>query len=82
MPTYVYQCKECETVFEKNVKYDNRDDIVGLPCNDCGGYICRIPAMPGFAYDNVGPGKRPDAAFTDHLKEMKKKYPGSSMNIM
>jgi hypothetical protein len=41
----------------------------------------------GFVYDNIsgttikGHKKKPDEAFTDHLKQMKRNYPGSNMNV-
>ena len=28
-----------------------------------------------------GHKKKPDEAFTDHLKQMKRNYPGSNMNV-
>jgi len=37
-----------------------------------------------FCYDNVasaGHRKKHDEAFTDHLKQMKRNYPGSTMNV-
>ena len=40
-----------------------------------------------FVYDNVsgttakGHRKKPDEAFSDHLKQMKRNYPGSNMNV-
>ena len=40
-----------------------------------------IPAMPGFAYDNVG-NKRPDTSFNDKLKEIKKAHYGSQLNVI
>ena len=81
MPTYVYKCEECNNIFEENLKYDDRDAPTDHPCQLCGSVICRIPAMPGFAYDNVG-NKRPDASFNDKLKEIKKAHLGSQLNVI
>jgi hypothetical protein len=42
---------------------------------------------PGFVYDNIsgttakGHKKKPDEAFTDHLKQIKRNYPGANMNV-
>ena len=54
MPTYVYNCKNCDNFFEENVKYENRDVPTEELCEKCSiGEIIRIPVMPGIAYDNV-----------------------------
>ena len=85
MPTYVYKCENCEIVFEEPfVKYENRDAPTEHPCQSpaCGGKINRIPAMPLFAYDNVGPNKKPDKAFNDKLKEIKRTHRGSNINVI
>ena len=82
MPTYVYRCLDCENVFEENVRYDDRDAPLDHPCQKCKGKLNRIPAMPGFAYDNLSPGKKPDRAFNDKLKEIKKSHYGNSINVI
>ena len=45
------------------------------------GKISRIPVMPGFAYDNIGPNKKPDQGFNDRLKDIKRSHRGSDINI-
>ena len=83
MPTYVYNCKNCDNFFEENVKYENRDVPTEELCEKCSiGEIIRIPVMPGFAYDNLSPGKKPDRAFNDKLKEIKKSHYGNSINVI
>ena len=84
MPTYVYRCSDvyCENTFEENLKYEDRDAPIDHPCQKCGGKLLRVPAMPGFAYDNVKPGKKPDNAFNDKLKEIKKHHRGSTVNVI
>ena len=56
-------------------------------CFDCNGEVKMRISAPGFVYDNIsgttakGHRKKPDEAFTDHLKQMKRNYPGSKMNV-
>ncbi len=85
MPTYVYTCESCDIIFEENIPYENRNVPTENSCKDCKGKIRRIPVMPGFAYDNIaspGHSKRPDSAFNDKLKEIKKTHYRSSINII
>ena len=80
MPTYVYKCENCDISFEETfVEYENRDAPTEHPCQS---KINRIPAMPLFAYDNVGPNKKPDKAFNDKLKEIKRTHRGSNINVI
>ena len=84
MPTYVYKCDKCETVWEEFLKYEDRDAPTEYGCTataPCDGKISRIPLMPGFAYDNVGPNKKPDQGFNDRLKDIKRSHRGSDINI-
>ena len=84
MPTYVYKCDTCKEVWEESFPYEERNKSVGGTCeaiNSCNGTIVRIPAMPGFAYDNIG-SKKPDASFNDKLKEIKNAHHDSTLNII
>ena len=81
MPTYVYNCESCDQFFEENIKYEDRDAPIEHPCKICGGKIRRVPVMPGFAYDNIGPSKKPDQGFNDRLKDIKRSHRGSNINI-
>ena len=84
MPTYVFKCDKCETVWEESLKYEDRDVPTEYGCTataPCDGKISRIPAMPLFAYDNVGPHKKPDQGFNDRLKDIKRAHHGSTLNI-
>ncbi len=82
MPTYVYNCKNCYYFFEENIKYEDRDAPTEELCDKCKiGKIIRIPVMPGFAYDNIGPNKKPDQGFNDRLKDIKRSHRGSNINI-
>ena len=83
MPTYVFKCDKCETIWEESLKYEDRDVPTEYGCtatSPCDGKISRIPAMPLFAYDNVGP-KKPDQGFNDRLKDIKRAHHGSTLNI-
>lgn len=81
MPTYVFKCEKCENVFEESLKYEDRDAPAEHFCRKCQGKVLRIPAMPLFAYDKVG-AKKPDRAFNDKLKEIKKSHYGNSINVI
>ena len=81
MPTYVYKCKECGNIFEESLKYEDRDAPTEHPCRECSGIVDRIPAMSGFAYDNVGQ-KKPDASFNDKLKEIKNAHLYNNVNVI
>ncbi len=82
MPTYVFKCEKCETVWEETLKYEERDKPVEYGCTatvPCDGKISRIPVFPGMNYRQVG-GK-PDDAFNDKLKEIKRKHYKSDLTI-
>lgn len=83
MPTYVYKCDVCEEIWEESHPYEERDSpiISGCTINTCNGTVSRIPAMPGFAYDNVGQ-KKPDDSFNDKLKEIKNAHYESNVNVI
>ena len=60
MPTYVYKCDTCKEIWEESFPYEERDRPIEDGCTatisrnaPCDGKIMRIPAMPGFAYDNI-----------------------------
>ena len=50
----------------------------------CEGKVVRVPAMPGFAYDNISsPGhlKKSPSWMKDKLKTIKKEQPLATMNV-
>ena len=50
----------------------------------CEGEVVRVPAMPGFAYDNISsPGhlKKTPGWMKDKLKTIKKEQPLATMNV-
>jgi len=87
MPTYDYECVECDFEFEDILPIAKRNEPLESPCPECNGKIKMKVACPTFVYDNIsgttakGHRKKPDEAFTDHLKQMKRNYPGSKMNV-
>ena len=87
MPTSDYECVECYYKFETMLPIARRDEPLESPCPECNGEIKKKIATPMFVYDNVsgttakGHRKKPDEAFSDHLKQMKRNYPGSNMNV-
>tara|TARA_Y100000310_G_C20202364_1_gene587517 strand:+ start:219 stop:494 length:276 start_codon:yes stop_codon:yes gene_type:complete len=89
MPTYVYRCNTCEEDWEESFPYEERDKHVGEGCiatSPCDGTIERIPAMPGFAYDNIKAGNsakahKPPGWMKDKLKEIKRQQPGATMGL-
>ena len=91
MPRYVYKCDTCEEIWEESFPYEERDRPIEDGCTatisrnaPCDGKIMRIPAMPGFAYDNISsPGhlKKTPGWMKDRLKDIKRKQPGATMSI-
>ena len=87
MPTYDYGCVECDYEVEEILPIARRHEPLESPCPKCNGRIEQKIACPGFVYDNIsgttakGHKKKPDEAFTDHLKQMKRNYPGANMNV-
>ena len=73
MPTYVYKCKTCNESWEESLSYEMRDKPVEeghgecTVTTPCEGEVVRVPAMPGFAYDNISsPGHLKTVSYT-HL---------------
>ena len=76
MPNYDYICDSCDKEFEKFYKIVDRNIPVGKKCDDseCYGKIEMKLVFPGVA-DPVRLGlRKPDDAFRDHLKEIKRKH--------
>ena len=83
MPYYDYMCEKCGNEFEINLKIADRHIPTETPCEEqgCGGKISIKVGLTGFAYDNIGP-KKPDAAFNDKLKEIRKAHKYSTLPII
>ena len=90
MPTYVYKCKTCNESWEESLSYEMRDKPVEEGYGECTvttpceGEVVRVPAMPGFAYDNISsPGhlKKTPGWMKDKLKTIKKEQPLATMSV-
>ena len=90
MPTYVYKCETCNESWEESLSYEMRDKPVKEGYEECTvtspgeGKVVRVPAMPGFAYDNIssqGHLKKTPGWMKDRLKDIKKNQPLSTMSI-
>jgi putative FmdB family regulatory protein len=53
MPTYDFQCNNCNNIFEKNLEMSKRD-IIRPECPKCNGSSKRLVAAPHFILK--GPG--------------------------
>lgn len=87
MPYYDYRCKKCGIEFERSMKIADRDlptqETSAPECPEAGG-SCEIEMMVAGPY--VGDpwhfaGKKPDEAFKDRLREIKKTHRGSTINV-
>ena len=90
MPTYVYKCETCNESWEESLSYEMRDKPVDegyeecTVTSPCEGKVVRVPAMPGFAYDNISsPGhlKKTPSWMKDKLKTIKKEQPLATMSV-
>ena len=54
MPTYQYQCQQCESNQDELFPSDNRPDIV--QCHQCGGQAGYIFVCPAIKIDTITPG--------------------------
>ena len=45
MPIYTYQCDQCADTLEESRLIAERDDLVGLPCPECGTGALTRPFM-------------------------------------
>jgi len=74
MPTYDYQCSECDHVFEAFRKISERNDISELVCPACtrGGSSNYIMSSP-MIVSGVGSlsGRKTDAGWKETLSKIK-----------
>ena len=54
MPTFEFQCKKCEAVYEAvNIPYDETGKWKGVACPECGSKKKeKLVSMPTFAFSN------------------------------
>ena len=87
MTYYQYSCGVCHKTFEIQTTIAKRHEPVletqedFSPC--CKNSLELVVASPRIGYDNFAlTGKKPDEGFRDRLRNMKKNYPGSSLDSM
>ena len=55
MPTYTFNCMNCDITFEKVVKMDDRDNQI---CKECGYKLIRSIDRPGLVWAPTAGGYR------------------------
>jgi len=78
MPIYLYCCKQCEHAFEEQRVLAEYDVPTKVPCEKCGGEIYISLHRTGLNFDDR-PHKVLPSWYTDRIKEIKKKFPGSTL---
>jgi putative FmdB family regulatory protein len=83
MPTYAYHCKCCDHHFEESHTIANRHLPVENPCPKCSTerQVEQIFVMPGIVSGVGTLGNKAPEGFKDRLREMKKKYHGSNIDV-
>lgn len=77
MPLYEYKCSECEHIFDRILKMDDRDIPNQEPCPDCkkeGTVDRHITTAPLLAYGPIDFRKKVPDGFKDVLRDIKKTY--------
>lgn len=80
MPIYQYACKNCDVQFEGEYHIDDRHIPTKVPCPNCCGEIYIEINRCGLAFNDL-PHKKPPSWFNSRLRQIKKKMPGSKINI-
>lgn len=86
MPAYDYCCKTCGLEFEEILPISRRKEPCRSPCDYCQHLesTCQVEIVvrSPFIGDSMRIGiKKPDKAFNDKLKEIKKSHYKSNVNI-
>ena len=82
MPTYQYKCNECENEFEEIHRIADREVPVDKLCGVCGrGNIKLIPQSPSMVSMRDGWRRHTDQGWKDHLKQIKRNNPGSTLDV-
>jgi putative FmdB family regulatory protein len=85
MPIYEYECRTCETRFEKLLSMSKMNEPLTEGCPNCGVklgdnivqcFTCATPIDP-FKLGRV----KPSAEFRDKLNRIHKAHPGSKMKV-
>jgi putative FmdB family regulatory protein len=76
MPTYEYQCKACEHIFEEFLPLKDRKNPEKSPCPECGEKQVKheIISLPGTAVDTA---HRIDGKATGGFRDVMQRISGS-----
>jgi len=82
MPTYTYQCKKCEFVFEQVLPISKRYEPEAVPCPECNEFsVHKLIDTPPLA-DPVRLGRiKPPEGFKDVLRNIRDRNPGSVLDV-
>lgn len=81
MPTYLYQCLNCEHSFEEILKIAERNEPTEKPCEKCGSKIEMQICSPPIC-DPVRIGvMKPKSDFKEVLQQIKRNNPGSTLDV-
>ena len=87
MPIYNFECTKCENTFESFQTIANMDKPLDMPCPSClkDGHMIRIVGSPGLGdplrLEATQKSSKPSNAFNDRLREIKKNYPGNTIEV-
>jgi putative FmdB family regulatory protein len=86
MPSYDYQCKKCEHVFEKVSRIADRHNPAAEPCPDClaENTVGMVIGMPLYVDNHklMGRDRKLDMGFKEVMSKVHESTPGSNLNDM
>lgn len=82
MPLYEFMCKKCDTHFDRFLSINDRHEPTKQECPSCTSMtVVSCFGTPPIA-DPVRMGRiKPSEGFRDLLKQIKKRNPGSTLDI-
>lgn len=81
MPLYNYLCPNCETPQSHILKVDDRKIPESEPCPNCNGTQVHMVIGAPNVVSGTATNMKPDDAFRDVIKEMKKVVPHNNINV-
>lgn len=81
MPTYTYQCPDCEHVFDTITSISNRDGLVNTECPECNkSNLKRIQVAPPTIVAGIGETtKLMSNGWKDVIKGVRQANPNNTM---